>query len=168
MGTFRNGSQTCRELADVCRIVVFFDMLTAAGNGDGIEHLEEVEREHIQQVLGCSLAIGKVGPMVILHLGRTEDFFDGPLHIEFVVNQTLVALVGQLQLILQVVEAIVHWRSTQHQHLRTHTSPNHLVHQTQIAVFTWVLVILIRRYLAAIAEVMAFVNDNQVVVAPVQ
>ena len=106
--------------------------------------------------------------MVILHLGRTEDFFDGSLHVEFVVDQTLVTLVGQLQLVLQVIEAIVDWCGTQHQHLRTHTSPNHLVHQAQIAVFAWVLVILIRGHLATIAEVVALVNDNQVVVAPVQ
>ena len=41
--------QSHRELADICRAVIFLDVLTGARNGDDIQQLEIVEAHRIQQ-----------------------------------------------------------------------------------------------------------------------
>ena len=78
-----------------------------------------------------------------------------------------------MQLVLQVVEAVVDRSGREHQHLGLDTSTDHLLHQLLVAVgFARFPVIEVRvKFLiidvATIAEIMALVNDYQVVVAPV-
>ena len=107
-------------------------------------------------------------PLVVLRLCRAEDVFNRTVNIKFVVDERLLALVSELQLVLQVVEAVVDRSSRKHEHLRFHSSANHLVHQTQVAVFTRVLIVLVGGYLATVAEIVALVDDNQIIIAPIQ
>ena len=84
--------------------------------------------------------------------------------------------VGQLQLVLQVVEAVIDRSGREHQHLGLDTSTNHPLHQLLVTVgfaflarlnhFHIVIQFLIID-VSTIAEIMALVNDYQVVVAPV-
>ena len=144
-------------------------MLPASCDGDGIEHLEEVEREHIQQPLRRALFwVVDMCPGIVLCLSRAEDVLDGAIDIQLVIDEFLPALVSQLQLIFQVVEAIVDRGSREHQDFGPHAGADDLVHQSQVAVLAWVLVLLVRSYLPAVAEVMTLVNDDEIIVAPVQ
>ena len=169
MGAARYGAQTSWKFSYVCCVVVFLYVLTASCYGDSIEHLEEVERKHIQQSVCCAfLRVVDMCPGIVLCLCGTEYILDGAIHIQFVVDEALVALVSKLQLVLQVVETVVHRSCTEHQDLRTHTGTNHLVHQTQVAILTRVGILFVSSHLASVTEVMTFVYDDKVVVAPVQ
>ena len=84
--------------------------------------------------------------------------------------------VCQLQLVLQVVKAVVDWSGTQHQDFCLDSCSNHLVHQSLIAVFLLLTIIydiqvvsliILVIHITAIAEIVAFVYDYQVVVTPV-
>ena len=82
--------------------------------------------------------------------------------------------VSQLQLVLQVAKTIVDRSCTEHQHFGLYAGTNHPVHQSLIAVFFLLLTIfddvqfvIVFIYISAITEVVAFVYDNKVVIAPV-
>ena len=168
-GTLGNRTQTRWKLTYLRGIVIFLNMLTAASNSHSIQHLEEVKRKHIEQFLrGALLGVFDFRPRIILGLSRTEDIFNRTVCIQLVVNQTLITLISQLQLVLQVVEAVVYRCGRKHQHFGSNASTNHLVHQSKIAVLAWILIVLVSRYLTTITEVMALVNHYQVVVAPIQ
>ena len=73
-----------------------------------------------------------------------------------------VALIGQSQLIPQVIETIVDRRGRQHQYTGTGTGADDLVHQVGVAVCLAGVV-----NVAAVAEVVGFIDDHQVVGTPV-
>ena len=81
--------------------------------------------------------------------------------------------VCQLQLVLQVVEAVVDRSGTQHQDFCLDSCSNYLVHQSLIAVFLLLfsiiqyIQVIILIYITAITEIVALVYDYQVVVTPV-
>ena len=70
------------------------------------------------------------------------------------------SLVGELQLILQIVEPIVHRGRGEHQHLGLHAFPDDFAHEPLVARFPALGVI-------RIAEIMRFVDHQEVVVAPI-
>ena len=107
-------------------------------------------------------------PGIVLCLSRAEDVLDGAIDIQLIVYEFLPALVSQLQLIFQVVEAIVDWCGREHQDFGPHAGADDLVHQSQVTVLAWVRVLLVCRYLPAVAEVMTLVDDDEIIVAPIQ
>ena len=105
--------------------------------------------------------------MVECGLCLTENIVNGVLSFEKSVDVRGVALVGESKLILQVIKAVVDRRCRQHQYFGFDTGSNHFVHQLEITVLAWVLVVLVGSYFATVAEVVAFINNHEVVVAPV-
>ena len=89
------------------------------------------------------------------------------LRVEERVDKFLMPFVSQLQLVLEVVEAVVDRCGGKHEDFGFHTCAYDFVHQAQVAVLTLVLVVLVRGYLASITEVVALINNHKVVVAPV-
>ncbi len=156
-----------RELAYGCCVVVCLNVFTTAGDGDGIQNLEEVEAEHSEKAVRSALFAGKLCPDVIGFLRLTEDVVNGRLRIEKVIHTADIAFIGQLELVLEVVEAVIYRRGGEHQDLSLDSSTDDLVHQAEIAVFTRIFVIIAPGKLAAVAEVVGFVNDHEVEVAPV-
>ena len=81
--------------------------------------------------------------------------------------------VGQLQLVLEVVEAVVDRSGRKHQYLGLDTCTDNLLHQLLIAVFlAWLILFnfviqILVIHIATITEIMALVDDNQIVVSPV-
>ena len=71
--------------------------------------------------------------------------------------------VCQCQLIFEIDKAIDDRSGGKHQHFRAYARANNTIEQAKITVFPFVLT----RNLAAIAEIMRFVNDDQIVIAPV-
>ena len=94
----------------------------------------------------------------------TKDFINAFGRIELFAHLRSIALIGERKLIFKVDKLVVDWRCREHQHLRFHTSANNLVEQFQIAVFLCVLA----GHLAAVTEVVALINDNKIIVAPIQ
>ena len=105
--------------------------------------------------------------MVESSLCLAENIVNGVLGFEKSVDVRGIALVGESKLILQVIKAVVDRRCRQHQYLCLDSGSNHFVHQLEITVLTWILVVLVGSNFASVAEVMAFINNNEVVVAPV-
>ena len=138
-------------------------MLAGACNGHGIQNLKKVEVEHTHQLLGCALAGGKLAPCVKLLLCRAEDFLHAAVGVQLVLPRAAVALIRQRQLVAQVIKAVVDRRGGKHQHTGARTGADDLVHQLGVAVGLAVVV-----HIAAVAEVVAFVDHSKVVGCPVQ
>ena len=70
-------------------------------------------------------------------------------------------------MILQVIETVVHRSSRKHQYLGLYSLLDDLVHQLEVSVFPWILIILVGRHLASVTEIVAFVYHHQIVVPPI-
>ena len=141
--TTRDRRKPKRELADGFGVVIRLDVLAASGDSDRIEHLEEIETEHPKEPFSVALFVGKFCPDVISLLRLAEDVVDRSVGVEQRIHPLGVAFVGQLQLVFEVVEAVVDGSGREHQHFGFHSGTNHLVHQAQVTVLTWVVVIII-------------------------
>ena len=142
-------------------------MLTRASNRYGVEHFKEIKTKAVEQCLSSTLLGRKFAPVVESSLCLAENIVNGVLSFEKSVDVRHVALVGESKLILQVIKAVVDRRCRQHQYLCLDSGSNHFVHQLEITVLTWILVVLVGSDFATIAEVVAFINNHEVVVAPV-
>ena len=142
-------------------------MLSASGDGYAVEYLKEVEAEAVKQCLCCAFFLRQFRPTIERSLSIAEDVVNRCGGIEQFVETLCITLVCELQLITQVVEAVVDRRSRQHQHFGFDTCADNLVHQLQVTVLTRILVVLVSGDFATVAEVMAFVNHDKVVISPV-
>ena len=75
-----------------------------------------------------------------------------------------IALISECKLIFKVNKSVVDRCCRKHKHLRFHTGTNNPIEQFQITVFLCILA----GHLAAVAEVVALINNNKVIVAPIQ
>ena len=71
------------------------------------------------------------------------------------------------KLVFQIIEAVVDRRGRKHQHFRLYAGSDDLLHQGNIAVILGVLVRVLDQF-AAVPEVVGLINDNEVIVAPIQ
>ena len=147
-----DGFQSFWEFADGSGIVVFFDVLSGAGNRHAVQKLKEIKIEHLEQRVRRALFRLQVAPFVESALCLTEDFINGFLRIQLLFEYFRVTLVGQCKLIAQIEKSIVDRRCRKHQHLRLYARAYDLAHQNLVAIFA---VALMRTDAAfAIAEVM--------------
>ena len=96
-----------------------------------------------------------------------EYLIDAAFCIKQFVNLLTLSLISKGDLILQVVETVVHRCGRKHKHFCLHPFTNNLIHQLQVTVFTGILIVLVGRYLTTITEVVAFVDNHKVIIAPV-
>ena len=85
--------------------------------------------------------------------------------IQLVINQVCISFIGKRKLIPQICKTVVDRGRRKHQHFCLYALTDHLVHQLHIAVF---FLVFSPGEIAAIAEVMGFVDHHQVIVAPNQ
>ena len=151
-------------------------MASASGNGNRIQQFKEIEVQFFKQALRGALFGLQLGPSVICQLCRAEHIIYAAVDVKNLVDLLSMTFVCQLQLVLQVVEAVVDRSSTQHQDFCLDSCSNYLVHQSLIAVFLLLTIIydiqvvsliILVIHITAIAEIVAFVYDYQVVVTPV-
>jgi len=104
-------------LADVLGVVEGLDVLAGARDGDAVEQFEEVEVQRVQDGSRCSLLWWKLCPCVEVGLRTTEYVLYRLAGAQLLAEVLGVTLVGQCQLIAQVIEAVVHRSGRKHQHL---------------------------------------------------
>ena len=165
----RDGRPLCdglparRETADAAHVVVFLDVAAGAGDGDAVEQAEEVEAQTTQQGL-CRARFRRLfAPVTIGTLHLREDFPYARLGREFPVYIRGVPLVGQRELVLEVAETVVDRRRREHEHLRLDAALHDVVQETQVAVLPAAVDVAV-----AVAEVVRLVDDDEVVVLPVE
>ena len=88
--------------------------------------------------------------------------------IEFAVPKFRLALIRQCDLIFQITETIVDRRGREHQNFGGNAFADNPVHQSGITVFTAIVIFIIIKRIAAIAEVVGFIDDHQTIVFPIQ
>ena len=167
VGRFRNRRQPFRELAHLIDVVKFFDMLAGTRYRYRIEQFKEIKIQRFKQRLRSSLRGREFYPRIVGTLRLLENGINAVVQVQQRIHLFRIVFVGQAQLVLQIVEAIVHRRCRKHQHLRLHALANDLIQQTLIAVFLAVDIIVKfigRKILAcgrtAITEIMGFINDD--------
>jgi len=131
-----------------------------AGDGDRIQKLEEVEIKRRENSRWGPLLGREVRPCVEGRLRPAEDQIDVPLGLELRFEIFRLAFVSKSELVLQVIEAIVDRGCREHQHFRAHALAHDPVHRTlipRLPIFECVIV----------AKVVRLVDDDQIVVAPV-
>ena len=155
--------KTQGELPDLGGIVILFNVLARTGDCNGVKQLEKVEIKAGKQLLSGPFLGGQIAPVVEDLLRRTENLLDGVAEFHIGFELPRIALVGQLQLVFQVSEAVVHRSGREHQHLRLYTGLDDVLHQALVAVFD-----LIDMRAFAIAEIVGFVDHHEVVGIPAQ
>ena len=129
----RLGLQSAREGTDVSGVVERLDVLAGAGDGDGVKELEEVEVQHAQDRVRGALLGGELRPLLERDLGLTEDLLDRLADVKLGRELLRLALIGQLELVLQIVEPVVDRRGRQHEDLRLHATLDDLAHEPLVA-----------------------------------
>ena len=156
----REGLEAGGKGADVAGVVERLDMLARAGDGDAVEQFEEVEVEGVENGGGGALLRGKFGPGVEGTLGLAEDVVDIGLGAQAGIELVGISLVGEGELVAEVVEPVVDRGGREHEDLGLDPLTDHLVHQFLIAGFVIFVGVVV-------AEVVRLVDDDQVVVPPV-
>ena len=148
-------------------------MLAGTCNRYRIKQFKEIKIQSFKQRLRGSLRSRKFYPSIVGTLRLLENGINAIVQVQQRIHLFRIVFVGQAQLVLQIVEAIVHRRCRKHQHLRLHALANDLIQQTLIAIFLAVDIIVKfigRKIFAcgrtAITEIMGFVNHHKVVIAP--
>ena len=157
-----DGFEADGEPADGGGVVIFLDMLARAGDSDAVEQLEEVEIEAVEQALRAALFGGELSPFVISSLRGVEDLVDRFACIEFCVDLVGIAFVGEGELVAQVGETVVDGGGGEHQHFGAYAGADDAIHQAQVTILFFF------GRGAAVTEVVALVDDKQIIVAPVE
>jgi len=154
-----DGLQPLRKTPRLRGAVVFLDVLARAGDGQQVQQLEVVEAKHFDQASRGAQVIIHIEPAIELLLrppGGVVDAGDA-----LVQQRSVDALGGECDLIAQVGEPVVHRGGGQHQHARFDAGLDDAAHKPVVAGLAAVLGGLL------VAEVVRLVDDQQVVVAPV-
>ena len=70
------------ELANILRIVILDDMLSAAGNGHRVKDGEEVEAQTFQKLLCGALLLWQFCPRIVSSLSLPENVVDAAVCVE--------------------------------------------------------------------------------------
>ena len=158
------GLQPLREGPDVRHVVIGLDVLPGPGDGHAVEDFKEVVVQARKQMIRRALRLGQLAPCVVDGLRLPEDRVDVRFRLQLPVDFLRVAAVGERQLVAQVVETVVDRGSRQHQDLCFHAGFDDAVHQPHVAVF---LLAALAVRPVSVAEVVALVDDDKIIVAPV-
>ena len=139
-------------------------MLSRTGNRHTVQKFKEIKIQCPQKLVRCAFIGRELTPCVESLLCLTENFINALRCIELFVHLRCIALIGKCKLILEVNKLVINRRCGKHQHLGFYTCANDFVEQFQVTVFFCILA----GHLTAVTEVVTFINDNKVVVAPIQ
>ena len=141
-------------------------MASATGNGDSVKHLEEVKAECVEEFLCGALFWLKASPCSVGLTGFSEDAVDSFTGAQELVYIRGFSFVCKLELVLKINEAVVYRSCREHQDFGFDSRPDNTIHQLCVTVFLQVFV-LVRSETTSVAEIVGFVNDYKVVVAPI-
>ena len=157
-----DGRQASGETPHLVDIVVFFDVPPGTSDGDRVQDLKKVEVQHPHQLVGGALLYVPFTPNIEGLLGIAEDLFHAAVGVQLFFPDLTVALIGQCQLVAQIIKTIVHRRGGEHQDAGAGAGADDLFHQVVVAVKLSILWIAA----AAVSEVMGLVNDHKIVNTP--
>ena len=140
-------------------------MLSGTGNSNRIKHFKEIEVQHLQQIRCSTLVWFPFTPGIEGSLRIPEYLIDRTSGIQFFIDNISVSLVSQSDLVLQVIKSIIDRRCRKHQNLCFDTWANHSFQQFDISIL---LLVLSGVEFATIAEIMRFIDNDQIVILPVQ
>ena len=147
------------EAAGLGGAVVLLDVLARAGDGQQVEQREVVEAEHLDQARRRALGVVEIEPAVELLLRQPRRAVDaGDAVLE---QRRVVALGGEGDLVPQVGQAVVDRRGREHQHRGLDALLDDPAHQAVVAGLAAL------PWRPLVAEVVRLVDDDEVVVAPV-
>ena len=137
------------------------NVLAGTGDGDAVEQLEEFEVEGLEDGIRRAFFGRQLAPTGEGSLGLAENFLDTVAGVELGAEFFGFAFVGEGELVFEIGEAVVHRRGGKHQDLGLHAGADDLVHEPFVTRFP--------HFLAGrvVAEVVGFVDDDEVEVAPV-
>ena len=138
-------------------------MAARPGDGHSVQNLEKVKIQHLHQPVSGAAGGIQLAPLIEHLLCVAENLIHAAADVQFTLPFAAIALVGQCQLVTQIVKAVVHRRGRQHQHTCARTGADDFVHQAGVTVFFSLIV-----HIPAIAEIVGFIDHDQVVGAPVQ
>ena len=139
-------------------------MLPGPCDGHTVQQFKEVKVEPGQQVLRCPFWLRQLAPCVIYLLRLTKNGIDIRLDIQLLIEVIRIALISQRKLIPQIVKAVIDRGGGEHQDFGLNTGFYDSVHQPHIAVFFFTATAVCA---ISVSEIMAFVDDNQIVIPPV-
>ena len=139
-------------------------MLPGTGNRHAVQQFKKVEIQRLKQRLSSTFFNGELNPSIERFLRLTEDFVDPLRRSQLFIDLRGIAFISKSKLIFQINELVVDRRGGKHQDFCPYACPNHFIEQFQIAVFFCRFA----GYFAAVAEIMAFVNHDEVIIAPIQ
>ena len=153
-----DGLKPLRETAGLLGAVVFLNVLAGTGDGQQVEQLEVVEAEHVQETWRLALGVLQSEPAIELKLRLANRCLDAGNAV--VVQRRVVRLGDEGDLVLEVGEAVVDRRGRKHEDAGLHALLDDAPHEAVVAG----LAVIVR---GLVAEVVGFVDDDEVVVAPV-
>ena len=137
-------------------------MLSGSGNGYAIQNFKEVKIKGTEQRIGGAFLYRKFAPGVERLLSLLKNILNGLLGIQLGIDVFGVAFIGNRKLIFQINKTVINRSSRKHQHLGFYTGADDSFHQFHVAVLHGVAV-----RTDTVSEVVTFIDDNQVVVAPI-
>ena len=140
-------------------------MFPGTSYGDTVQDFKKVEIQHLKQIFGCPICRFPFAPCVKGSLSIPENFVYRARSVQFFINEIRIAFIRQRQLVLQIIGSVIDWRCRKHQHLCFDTLSNHFIKQCKVTIFFFVI---LTECLSSIAEIMGLINDNQIIIAPVQ
>ena len=134
---------------------------------NAVEDLEEVEVEPICQRRRGPIGRGQPRPVAKRRLRVAEYLIDRLVEPELFRPCVGVALIGELELVVQIAEPVVDGGCRKHQDLRLDSVLDDLVEEPLKAI-SLRLVLDLGRGVCTVAEVMGLVDDDEIVGAPVE
>ncbi len=135
-------------------------MLTAAGDREHVEQLEVVGVHHGGEALRGTVGVRKLTPLAKALLREARHVRDG-LDAVGLGKVRVVSFGDKLDLVSEVEEPVVDGSRGEHQHFGAHAGLDHVLDEARVAV-------LFVGIGALVAKVVAFVDDEEVVVPPPQ
>ena len=139
-------------------------MLSGTCNGYTIQYFKEIKIK-LREKSGCSaLFLRQFAPRVIYFLRLSENRIDIRFDVQLFVKFRWIAFIGKGQLITKIIESVIYWCGGEHKYLCLDTWFDDSVHQSHVAILFFATFTI---GAIAITEVMAFINDDKVIIFPV-
>ena len=139
-------------------------MLSGTRNGYAIQYFKEIKIKLGEKSSCCTLFLRQFAPCVIYFLRLTENRIDIRFDVQLFVKFRWIAFIGKCQLIAKIVETVIYWCGGEHEYLGLNAWFDDSVHQSHIAILFFAAFTV---GTVAISEVMAFINDDKVIISPV-
>ena len=136
-------------------------MLAAARDGNAVQNNGKIDVELIQQIFRLALFGRLFAPCVEHPLRVAENRLHISAEFKFFAHFGIVAAISEQELVFQVVVAVIDGRCRKHQNFCFDAVLHDALHQKVVTG------IAVAPHRVVVAEIVAFVDDDQIVIAPI-